>query len=85
MRAQSTFLILLGAGIAAIVAGRLWTRVNWRSDLPPYGRDTRSSDLLLHPDRYVNAPSVGVIRLFNLAGAVFVAGAVCVLVYEALR
>jgi hypothetical protein len=85
MGTEPAFLILLFLGVFALLSGRVWTRLCWRSDVSPYGRHTRNLDVMLHPECYATPESVRMIRTMNVAGAVCVAGAVAVLAYELLQ
>lgn len=82
---QAAFLILLPLGILTLVGGLVWTRLNWRPDVAPYSRHTRSVDVAVHPERYAKEQALGRIRALNLLGAVLLASAVGILMYEALR
>lgn len=82
---EAAFLILLCLGIGTLLGGVLRTRLNWRRDIPPYGRRTNSLDVILHPERYAEGPALRAIRALNLAGAALLAGAVGLLVAEACR
>ena len=82
---EGAFLVLLFAGVCAFILGMLWTRLNWRPDIPPYGRRTRALDVTLHPERYATKDALRRIRTFTVVGALSVAGAVLVLAYELLR
>ncbi len=81
---ETAFLVLLLLGILALLCGVLWTRLNWRPDIPPYGRHTRSLDVTLHPARYAAPHSLPAIRILNVIGAVLLAGATVVLIREVL-
>lgn len=83
--AEAAFLGLLFSGIAALLAGVILTRLHWRPDLPPYGRGTSALHVTLHPQAYVKNAPLRAIRSFNLAGAVLLAGAIGIVVYEILR
>jgi len=85
MGTEPAFLILLFLGVLALLSGRLWTRLYWRTDVSPYGRHTRTLDVLLHPERYAKHESVRMIRTINVAGMVCVASAMAVLAYELLK
>ena len=85
MSAESTFLGLLFSGITALVVGVGLTRLHWRPDIPPYGRRTRSLQVMLHPERYVNDAPLRAIRTLNVAGSLLLAGAVGTVAYELLR
>jgi len=82
---EAAFLILLFLGTMALVGGLLWTRLHWRADLAPYGRQTRWLDVALHPERYAKLHALHVIRTLNLTGALLVASAFGILAYEAFR
>jgi hypothetical protein len=73
--AESAFLGLLFSGIVALVAGVGLTRLHWRPDIPPYGRRTRSLDVMLHPQRYVKDAPLRAVRTLNVAGSLLLAGA----------
>jgi hypothetical protein len=57
----------------------------WRSDIPPFGRRTRTLDVQLHPERYATPNALPAIRAATIVGALCVAGAVLVLTFELLR
>ena len=82
---QTAFLLLILSGTLALVGGMFWTRLNWRADVPSYGRGTRFLDVTLHPERYAKGQAVPVIRTLNCAGGLGVAGALAILAYKALR
>ena len=82
---ETAFLILLFSGVCALIAGMLWTRVNWRPDVPPYRRGTNFLDVTLHPERYATGESVRAIRTMNAAGALLVVAAVIVVGYMVLK
>ena len=82
---EAAFLILLFSGVGALIAGMLWTRVNWRPDVPPYRRGTHFLDVTLHPERYATGESVRAIRTMNAAGALLVVAAVIVVGYMVLK
>ncbi len=81
---ELAFLVQLALGTAALVGGVLRARVSWRSDVQPYGRATRLVDVLVHPERYAAEDSLRGIRILNLCGAALLAGAVCVLAWQAV-
>ena len=85
MRAESAFLGLLFSGITALVAGVVLTRFHWRPDIPPYGRRTRSLQVMLHPGRYVKDAPLRAIRTLNVAGSLLLAGAASLVAYHLLR
>jgi len=80
---EAAFLFLVLSGVLALLGGILWTRSNWRSDAPPYGRHTRCLDVTLHPERYARDYSLRVIRTLSLAGALLLAGARGILAHQA--
>ena len=81
---EPTFKLLLLLGIGALIAGLLRARLNWRDDVPPFSRQTGVLELLVHPERYAKVDAVSGIRLLNGMGVLFLAGAVAVLVHEAV-
>ena len=82
---EAAFLGLLFAGVAALLAGVMLTRLNWRPDIPPYGLGTRFLDVTLHPDRYVKDAVLGVIRSLTFVGGVLLACAVSLVAWEILQ
>ena len=80
---QAAFLILMLSGVLALVCGIIWTRLNWRADVAPYGRDTRVFDVTLHPGRYANDRAVPTIRRLNIVGALCVASGLAILAHKA--
>ena len=82
---QAAFLVLMLSGVLALVCGIVWTRLNWRADVAPYGWDTRFLDVTLHPGRYANDRAVPTIRRLNIAGAFGVVSALAILAYKAYR
>jgi len=82
---ETSFIGLLFSGTVALLAGMLLTRLHWRPDIPPYGRQTRFLDVTLHPDRYVTDAPLRVIRSLTLIGSVLLACAAGVVAYEILR
>jgi hypothetical protein len=82
---ESSFLGLLLSGTLALIAGMFLTRLHWRPDIPPYGRETRFLDVTLHPDRYVKDAPLRAIRSLTLVGALLLAGAAGLVAYEVLR
>ena len=79
---EAAFLVLLLLGVVALLAGVMWTRASWRADVPPYGRGTRFLDVTLHPERYARADSLRAIRSLNLVGALSLACAMGLVVFE---
>jgi hypothetical protein len=84
-RTQAAFLILLVPGVLALLGGLLWTRLHWRPDVPPFGRRTRTIDVMLHPERYAKEDSLRAIRTTNLTGGLLLASAAGVVAYEIFR
>ena len=82
---EAAFLILILSGVAILLGGMLWTRLNWRADVPPHGRHTRFLDVTLHPERYAKESALPVIRTLNRVGGLCVAGAIAVLAYRAFK
>lgn len=80
---QAAFLISMLSGVLALVCGIAWTRLNWRADVPPYGRDTPFLDVTLHPERYANGRAVPTIRRLNIGGAFGVVSALAILAHKA--
>lgn len=82
---EAAFLILLFLGIVTLLGGLLWARQNWRIDVPPYGRQTRAIDVILHPERYAKEESLRAIRTMNVTGGLLLASAAAIVGYELLR
>jgi hypothetical protein len=82
---EVVFLSLLFPAIVCLLGGVGLTRLYWRPDLPPYGRQTRALDVALHPEKYVKGAPLRAIRSLNFTGAVLVTGAAGITVYEILR
>ena len=82
---EVVFLSLLFAGLFALLAGVMVTRLHWRPDIPPYGLGSRVLDVTLHPQNYVKDAPLHTIRSLNAIGALFLAGAAGVVVWEILR
>jgi hypothetical protein len=82
---EAGFLGLLFPGILALLAGMMLTRLHWRPDIPPYRRQTRFLDVTLHPERYVKDAPLGAIRSLTVIGALLLACAISVVVYEIQR
>ncbi len=80
---QAAFLILMLAGVLALVCGIVWARLNWRRDVAPYGRATRFLDVTLHPGRYANDRAVPMSRSLNIVGAFCVVSALAILAHKA--
>jgi hypothetical protein len=82
---ETGFLGLLFSGILTLLAGLLLTRFHWHPDIPPYGRQTRFLDVALHPDRYVKDAPLLAIRSLTVVGALLLACAAGLIVYEVLQ
>jgi hypothetical protein len=85
MTTETAYLILIGGAILARLVGLMLTRMHWRDDIAPYSRGTKFLDVTLHPERYVKGAPLRTIWILNVAGALLLAGAVVVLVYEFFR
>ena len=79
---EAVFLALVFTGVLALLAGMILTRVHWRQDIPPYGRQTRFVDVTLHPERYAKDAPFGVIRSLSAIGAVLLGCAAAVVAWE---
>ncbi len=82
---EAAFLTLLFSGVSALLASTLLTRLHWRPDIPPYGRQTRFLHVTLHPERYVKDAPLRAIRSLSLIGGLLLACAAAVVGYEILR
>jgi hypothetical protein len=81
----TAFLGFLFSGLFCLLAGLGLTRLYWRTDIPPYGRHTRSLHVALHPEEYVQDAPIRAIRCVNLIGAIFLAAAAGLTAYEVIR
>lgn len=81
-RALVLYLLLLGAGIACLVAGLSVTRRHWRADVAPFGRRSRMFQIALHPELYAQPGHLGLIRTLNGIGALLLAGALGVVGHD---
>jgi hypothetical protein len=82
---EAGFLGLLFLGILALLAGMMLTRLHWRPDIPPYGRQTRFLDVALHPERYAKDAPRRAIQSLTVVGAFLLVCAVGLVAYEVLR
>ena len=82
---EAAFLSLLFTGIFALLAGLMLTRIHWRPDIPPYGRQTQFLEVSLHPERYVKQAPLLVIRGLTVVGALLLAAAIGVVAFEIIR
>lgn len=82
---EAAFLVLVFTGVLALLAAMILTRLHWRQDIPPFGLRTSFLDVTLHPERYASAAPFGIIRSASAIGAVLLAGAVAVVVWEIVR
>lgn len=82
VRTEAAFLALLFPGVLALLGGMLLTRLHWRPDIPPYGRQTRFLDVTIHPERYVKNAPLGAIRTLTVIGALLVASAAGIAICE---
>jgi hypothetical protein len=85
VRTETAFLTLLFAGLTALIAGMMLTRLHWRPDIPPYNRGTRALQVMLHPGRYARDAPLRTIRTLNVIGSILLAGAAGVVAYELLH
>jgi hypothetical protein len=76
------FMCLLCGGILLLVAGLLLTRLNWRSDIEPFGRRHRFFQIALHPQDYCTDRRLREIRVLNALGALLLCGALAVVTYD---
>jgi hypothetical protein len=79
---QGLFLFFLVLGIACLVGALFVTRLTWRPDIEPFGRQSRLFQIALHPERFATSDRLIAIRALNLVGAVFVLLAVGVVAFD---
>lgn len=80
-------ILLLGTwciGLLFLVSGLIVTRLNWRPDVRPPSFTAAGSDLAAHPERYVTALAVSLVRRLNLVGMIICIVAVAGLIARAL-
>ncbi len=82
---QTVFLISIFMCIGLWVLAVLISRMNWRPDIEPYTRRTRSFDLLIHPKKYVLQRAVSAVRLLVAIGMLFLLIAIGSLVFQFIR
>jgi len=68
-RTQAVIVALWLAGVLFLAIGVILTKFNWRSDAPRPPYYGVGSDVSIHPERYVNAKALRLVRLFNVIGA----------------
>lgn len=79
------FFVLLGAGIAVLLAGLVLTRQSWRPEIPPFGRHLRYAEIALHPERYATGRYLPAIRALNVAGALLLCAALGVVIRDIVQ
>ena len=79
--AQAVFLATLFPGVFLLVASIMVARTNWRADVSPFGLDTRSFDVLQHPEKYARPEAVRLIRALAGLGVTSLAVAISALVF----
>ncbi len=82
---EFVFLMALGLGVAFSVAGRFVTRLNLRKGVPPFGRYTPVLDVAVHPEKYMIARIVPLVRILNIVGALALLVALLALASELFR
>jgi hypothetical protein len=82
---QQTFLIAWLLGILVLVAGLFVTRLNWRSDIAPYGRHSPTFDIVFHPEKYAHPESLAKIRALTWLGLALLLIGLGALIGEAAR
>ena len=76
------YLALLFGAILSLVAGLFLTRLTWRADAEPFSRASPIFEVALHPARFAKPDRLRDIRLLNLIGAILLAGALAVIIYD---
>ena len=66
---------LLIPGILCLVGGLFITRVTWRTDVEPFGRQSPILRIALHPEEFARADRLREIRGLNLLGGLLLLGA----------
>ena len=82
---SETFVAFVIGGVIALLTGLLLTRLHWRRDIPPYGRNMRLLDVTRHPERYAENAPFGLIRALSAIGALLLAAAGLMVVTEIIR
>jgi hypothetical protein len=79
---RALYLIFLIAGILCLVGGLFFTRLTWRPDVEPFGRNSRLLQIALRPERYAGPARLSLIRTLNACGGLLLLGAIAVLVFD---
>ena len=83
-RNEALFLTTVLGGTILLIAGIMVARLNWRSDVPPYSLRTRSTDVLLHPEKYALPEACLFVRALGVFGVVSLLVAVFAIIREAI-
>jgi hypothetical protein len=81
---ETIFLTALLTGISSVILGVFLTLLNWRPDVPPYGRHIPKLNLLLYPDKYARSGVLLLIRMLNTGGIALLMLAIFALLWEAI-
>lgn len=65
---EAVFLTAILSGVFLLTTSFVVARLNWRPDQPSYNLHTRSSDVLLHPAKYVQAKALRRTRSLQVLG-----------------
>ncbi len=81
---EVAFLMCLAAGLAGVLSGMIWTRLNWRGDVGPY-RAAMRLHVALHPGRFADPAHARVAKVLTRVGTLFLVGAIGVVLLEIIR
>jgi len=82
---ERLFLTMLISGILVLLASLTLARLHWRPDIARYGRRAQVLQVLLHPEQYTVNAFLRAIRSLSTTGALLLAGAAILLVFELVR
>jgi hypothetical protein len=79
------FLGLLASGLASLLASWGLIRHYWDSAVGPFTRGVRTLDVWMHPSAYLRDAPLALIRALSVIGALLLAAATALAIYEILR
>jgi len=81
---EALFLTTVLRGPILLIAAMMVARLIWRPDVPPYSLSTRSTDVLLHPEKYARPEVCFFVRALSVLGVVSLMVAVFTFIREAI-
>ncbi len=76
------FFLFHGAGIVCLVAAQWYIRESWRPDIAPYGLQSRTMQVFLHPERFVTAERLGRIKPLHICGLALIFCGLLTVLYD---